>query len=116
MEFTVRRGETLTILLDDMDGIADTVASVEAHLRPGTIAPARPFAAEDAVAVFTVAPRAAEDIDDVAGWSLTLSAATTDGLALGSYVVDARILFEGGTELVTDPIAGRVIEPATVRA
>lgn len=116
MEFVLKRGATLTILLDDMDGIAPNVASVVAHLRPGTVSPARPAATLPAVAVFAVAAREAEGVGDVPGWALTLTAEQTDDLALGAYVVDARIIFAGGAEHVTDPIAGRVIEPATVRA
>lgn len=115
MEFTVKRGETLTILLDDIDGIAPDVGSVTARLRPGIASKRAVDPDAEAVADFEVAARAAEG-DDPAGWSLILSAATTAGIASGYYLVDARLVMDAGTEIVTDPLAVRMTEPATVRA
>lgn len=115
MIFEVKRGETLTIYLDDMDGIAGEVAAVTAQLRPGiaskrAVDPARP-----AAATFSVEDRAAAG-GDPAGWTLTLGAATTAGVAAGYYLADARLAIDGGAnEIVTDPLAIRIVEPATVR-
>lgn len=115
MEFVVKRGETLTILLDDMDGIAGEVTEVTARLRPGIASRRAVDPDVAAVADFAVTPRAA-DGDDPAGWSLILSATATASIAAGFYLVDARLAMDGGTEIVTDPLAIRVTEPATVRA
>jgi hypothetical protein len=115
MEFVVKRGETLTILLDDMDGIAAEVASVTARLRPGIASKRAVDPDEPAEADFAVVSRAAEG-NDPAGWGLILSATTTAGIATGFYMVDARLVMDGGTEIVTDPLAIRVTEPATVRS
>ena len=41
---------------------------------------------------------------------------STAGIATGYYLVDARLVMDGGTEIVTDPLAVRMTEPATVRA
>lgn len=114
MDYILKRGETLTIFLDDMDGIAPDVESVTARLRPGIASKRAVDPDAAAVADFDVVPRAAEG-DDPAGWSLTLSAATTAGIDTGFYLVDARLVMDGGTEIVTDPLAIRMTEPATVR-
>jgi hypothetical protein len=114
---TLKRGETWTILLDDMDGIvAADVTGIAADLRPGSLMPPRAHPAKPKVASFAVAPRASAGADDPAGWTLTLSDESSADVPVGSYVVDARLTFAGGTVLVTDPLPIRCVEPATVPA
>lgn len=115
MEFSCKRGETLTILLDDMDGVAPEIASVTADLRPGIASRRAVDPDQDAAASFVVSPNAADGVNP-AGWAFVLSAEATAAIPTGFYLVDARLVVDGGTEIVTDPLAIRVTEPATERA
>lgn len=112
---TVKRGQTIRIILDDLDGIAGDVVEVLADLRSANRSTRLPDPVP-AAASFTVAPRAAgASADDPAGWWLTIDAATCDDLAVGFYLVDARLSFGADDDAVTDPLAVEIVEPATVR-
>ncbi|KTE24475.1 MULTISPECIES: hypothetical protein [unclassified Sphingopyxis] len=115
---SLRRGETWTILLDDVDGtIAADVVAITADLRRGILTPPKVHpVGKPKVASFEIAARASEGQGDPAGWTLTLSDEASALVPAGGYVVDARLTFAGGTVLVTDPLPIRCVEPATVPA
>jgi hypothetical protein len=109
--FTYQRGETISLALDAVTGDPASVGAVTAQLKfvpPGrTVVPAGALAA----ATFAVSTRAAT-IDYPAGWTLTISAATSAALSVGNYLADARLNVGTGV-VITDQIAVRIKEPVT---
>lgn len=115
MEVQLRRGETLRIYLDDPDGIGEQVTAIAADLREGSGWPGpRCHTASPVAATFVVEPREAEG-ERPAGWTLELDAEQTIGLPIRTLVIDARLSLAGGDVVLTDLVAVRVVEPATVR-
>lgn len=109
--FTYQRGETILLALDAVSGDPLTVGAVTAQLK--AVPPGRTTipAGATVAASFSVTPRAATT-DSPAGWTLTIPASASAGLAAGSYLADARL--EVGTGIViTDQIAIRLREPVT---
>jgi len=109
--YIFQRGETILVALDAVEGDPLLITSVAAKmraLRPGkrTIDAGAPVAA-----TFDVSAReAAGDLPP--GWTLTIDEATSAGLAVGSYLADAKLAFAGGT-FITEPITIQITEPAT---
>ena len=109
--YTFQRGETVSIALDAVQGDPATVTSVTAALKP--VAAGRTLVDPGATvaATFSVSNRAAAG-NIPAGWTLTLSAAISAGLAAGTYLADARLVVAGGVT-ITEPVAIRMIDAVT---
>jgi hypothetical protein len=104
--YIYQRGETISLALDAVSGDPASVSAISAKLKavpPGrtTVPASAPVAAS-----FAIASRAAAG-DIPAGWTLTISAATSAGLAPGAYLADARLEVAGGV-IVTDSVALRI--------
>jgi hypothetical protein len=98
-----QRGETVSLALDCVTGDPLAVTSISAGMK--AVAPGRTSVSAGApvAAVFAVSPRAAQG-DIPPGWTLTIDAATSAALAVGSYLADAALTVAGGviiTESVT---------------
>lgn len=114
MDASIKRGETLRIYLDDPDGLAARVTAIAADLRPGTVWPHNVSQSSPAVATLEVERREAEGHQS-GGWTFTLGPEATLALPVRSLVIDARLTLDSGDVVVTEAVALRVIEPATVR-
>ena len=106
--YTFQRGETVSLALDALAGDALTVTAISAKMK--AVAPGRTgvSASTPVAAVFAIVPRAASG-DIAAGWTLTIDAATSTGLAVGNYLADARLQVAGGV-VITNAIAIRIVE------
>lgn len=105
--FTVQRGETLSLALDDLDGIAGTVTGIVSTLRAwqfnGPVG--------DDLATLAVTTRAAAD-GNPGGWTVTLSATQCAALEPGVYAVDARLTIGSGV-IKKGPIVFTLVEAVT---
>lgn len=110
--YTFRRGATILIALDVEEGDADTVDTVTASMKMLRPARTKIDPGEPVAATFTVVERpAAGDVAE--GWTLSVSAADSEELEVGEYVVDAALTI-GSTVIKTDAIVIVIEEPATV--
>lgn len=113
LTFKLTRGETFSLALEELD-LADLAgATCRADLKlarnggaPGDAAPV--------AAAFTVAASAEVVPGGGSGFVLTLTAAQTDDLAIGNYVVDAKIALPSGHVEVADLQRVTVQERVTV--
>ena len=103
--YTFHRGETLLLALDAITGDPATVTAISAAIKP--VAAGR--SGVDASAPATALSVA---VNGVAGWTLTLSAASCATLVPGSYIADARLTVGTGV-IITDPVAIRIVEAVT---
>jgi hypothetical protein len=106
--YVFQRGETIILALDAVEGDTGAVSAIAVKLKrvpPGRTSPPlyEPVAAD-----FTIVPRAANG-EVPAGWTLTIDAVTSSGLAPGAYMADAA-LSVGAAVIVTDPVAVRIRE------
>lgn len=106
--YIFQRGETISLALDALSGDPASVTAIAAKLKavpPGrTTAPASaPIAAS-----FTITNRAASGAE-LAGWTLTVAAATSATLTPGAYLADARLSVGAGV-IVTESVAIRLRE------
>ena len=109
--YTFQRGETVSIALDAVQGDPLTVSSVTAAMKPVAAGRSMVDPGAAVAATFTVTSRvAAAGIP--AGWTLTLGAAVSVGLAAGTYLADARLVVSGGVT-ITEPVAIRMIDAVT---
>lgn len=101
--YIFQRGETIQLALDAVAGDRAAVSAVTAHMK--AVPPGRSGvdATTPVAAAFSISPRAAQDAVP-AGWTLTIDAATSAGLAAGSYIADARLQVAGGV-VITDGVA-----------
>jgi hypothetical protein len=111
-----QRGETISVMLEAV-GATDAdlafVQSVAAVLKPASAGRAVPPRDTPAAATFSVAQHGGDVGQGVAaGWTLTLSAETSDTLEPGSYVTNASLTLVGGTVVKTEPLFIR-IDPST---
>ncbi len=106
--FTFQRGETILLALDAVDGDPALVTSITANIKAVPAGRTMAPASAPVVASFAIANRAATGAIP-AGWTLSLSAAQSAGLAPGAYVADARLTVADGV-IITDPVAIRVRE------
>lgn len=104
--YTFQRGETISIALDAVTGDPHAVTTISAVMKALPIG--RTTLPDDApvAASFVITPRAAEG-ENPAGWTLTLAASVSAGLAPGNYLADARLSIAGGV-IVTEPVAIRI--------
>jgi hypothetical protein len=104
--YTFQRGETVSLALDAVTGDPLSVTSISAVMK--AVPPGRTSVSQDApvAATFTISSRAAMG-DIPPGWTLTISAATSAGLAPGAYITDARLVVGGGV-VMTEPVAIRI--------
>jgi hypothetical protein len=104
--FVYQRGETISLALDAVSGDPAGVSIISAQLK--AVPPGRTSvpAGAPVAASFTVAPRA--DSGGIPpGWTMTIPAATSAGLASGSYLADARLEVAGGV-IITESVALRL--------
>lgn len=113
MTFRLTRGETFSLAIEELDQADLTGAECRADLKlarnGGAPGDAAPVAAE-----FTVTASDAVVPGGGGGWVLTLGAVTTIDLAVGNYVVDARIALPSGHVEVADLQRVQVVERVTV--
>ncbi len=104
--YIFQRGETISIALDAVTGDPLSVTSVSAVMKALPIG--RTTLPDDAAiaASFVITPRLAEG-DVPAGWTLTIPAAVSAGLAPGAYLADARLELAAGV-VVTEAVAIRI--------
>ena len=102
--FVIRRGETLTFVVEALTGDPLLVSGVSAKMK--SVQPGRqtlmPGAEVPLAATFTAASLPATT-GFRGGWSLGLSAAQTLALAAGLYLVDASFTVDGNT-IIDGPI------------
>ncbi|MFN3930853.1 MAG: hypothetical protein ACK4JY_03805 [Brevundimonas sp.] len=113
MTFKLTRGETFSLALEELDLADLTGATCRADLKlsrnggaPGDEAPV--------AAAFTVVPSTETVPGGGAGFILTIDAALTEDLAIGNYVVDARIALPSGHVEIADLQKVTVQERVTV--
>lgn len=104
--YTFQRGETISIALDAMTGDPAQVTAISAAMK--AVLPGRSGVPDGApvAASFSVTPRAAQG-ELPPGWTLTIPASISAGLAPGGYLADARLDVAGGI-IVTEPVAIRI--------
>lgn len=91
-----RVGEDLALALDVLEGQAQQAAAVTAAIKPALVDENRLALDDDAPSVtMAVAPQS----DPAGGWTISLTAVQTAGLAPGLYGIDARIDVAGGVVL-----------------
>jgi hypothetical protein len=105
---TCQRGETISLALDAVTGDPLLVTAISAGMK--AVAPGRTgvSAGTPIAAAFTINPRPAHG-DIPPGWNLTIDAATSAALAVGTYLADARIEVGGGV-VITEAVAISVRE------
>jgi hypothetical protein len=102
-QFSFQRGETIALALDALTGDPALVSSISAVMK--AVAPGRSHPAPGApvAATFSAALRAADGTIP-AGWTLTIPAQISAGLAPGPYVADARLTLPNGDITISDSI------------
>lgn len=110
--YTGRRGETLSFVISTPLGTDLTGWDATCQMRPHkarkrVIDPDEELSAELAVSSF------AGDDDYGPGWYFTLTEEVSLDLALGTYILDARIVPPGGEAEYSDYWLLRLIEPVT---
>lgn len=113
MTYKLARGETFTLAIEELDGVDLDGATCRADLKAARNGGAPGDQAEVA-ASFTVTASDAVVPSGGAGWVLALSATATTGLAVGNYVVDAKIELASGFVEVADLQRVQVVERVTV--
>ena len=109
--YTFQRGETVLLALDAVQGDPLTVTSVTAAMKP--VAAGRSMidpAAAVAATVVVTSRTAGGGLP--AGWTLTIPAAVSAGLAGGTYLADAKLIVAGAVT-ITEPVAIRMIDAVT---
>jgi hypothetical protein len=104
--YIFQRGETILLALDAVTGDPLSVTAISAVLK--AVPPGRTGVPDGApvAATFSISPRAAQG-DIPPGWTLSIPAATSSGLAAGAYLADARLELASGV-IVTEPVAIRI--------
>ncbi len=113
MTFRLTRGETFSLALEELDGVDLDGATCRADLKAARNGGAPGDQAEVA-ASFTVTASTEVVPGGGAGWVLTLPAPATTGLAVGNYVVDAKIELASGFVEVADLQRVQVVERVTI--
>ncbi len=106
--YIFQRGETISLALDAVSGDPLAVTAISASAK--AVAPGRTSvsAGTPVAAAFNISPRAA--VGDIPpGWTLTIPATVSAGLAAGAYLADARIEVGSGV-VVTESVALRIKE------
>ncbi len=101
--YIFQRGETISLALDAVTGDPATVSSISAAMKAVAAGRTGVSAAAPVAATFAVTARPAAD-GVPAGWTLTIGAATSAGLAVGSYLADAKLNVAGGV-IITESVA-----------
>jgi len=112
LTFKMTRGESFSLALEELDRADLTGAACRADLKAARNGGA-PGDSSPVAAAFTVT--AAQEVvpGGGGGWVLTLDAVQTEGLAVGSYVVDAKITLPSGFVKVADLQRVMVMERVT---
>ena len=101
----------MSLALDAVQGDPATVSSVTAAMKPIAAGRSMIDPAAAVSATFTVSNRAASG-GLPGGWTLTIPAATSAGLAGGTYLADAKLIV-GSSVTITEPVAIRMIDAVT---
>lgn len=109
--YTFQRGETVLLALDAVQGDPSTVTGITAAMKPVAAGRTMVDPAAAVAATFAVTTRAAAG-GLPGGWTLTIPAATSAGLAGGTYLADAKLVI-GGAVTITEPVAVRMIDAVT---
>jgi hypothetical protein len=109
--YTFQRGETVSLALDAVQGDVASVSSVTAALKPLSAGRTMVDPGAAVAATFSVSNRAAAG-SIPSGWTLTIPAAVSAGLAAGTYLADAKLSVAGGVT-ITEPVAVRMIDAVT---
>lgn len=111
--YAFKRGETISLSLDLVEGESEEIASIEASLRrisPG----AEELQPDDRVyGDFDIVWRPSTS-SEVAGWTLTYMDEDSELLDLGYYEIDARLEVGSGLQ-ISNSVVIRIIEPATLK-
>lgn len=108
---TIRAGETLSIALVATAGDPAQITEFRAVLKKLGVNNALPTTASPEAAVFSAS--ASQNVTPgYPGYTLTLSAAQTEGLAPGMYATDARFRVAGGV-IITEPVLIAIRAPVT---
>ena len=115
MAYSFPRGETIAVIAQVVAGDPTIVTSQTAALRPSMPTdPTQVDPSQAAAASFTVSLNAAaSDGSYPAFWLLLMSASTSAGLAIGTYLADLRLNFADGSVWISPPIQITITEPAT---
>jgi hypothetical protein len=109
--YAFQRGETVSLALDAVQGDPATVSAISAAMKPVLAGRSVVDQSAAVAATFGVTSRIASG-NIPAGWTLTIPAATSAGLAAGTYLADAKLTVGGGIT-ITEPIAIRMIDAVT---
>ncbi len=109
--YTFQRGETVLLALDAVQGDPLTVTSVTAAMKPVAAGRTMIDPAVAVAATFVVTTRVAVG-GMPGGWTLTIPAAVSVGLAGGTYLTDAKLVIAGAVT-ITEPVAIRMIDAVT---
>ena len=109
--FRFRRGETIALPLDAVRGDPGMVTEIRAELRKMQPGGGVDHAGAPA-AVFEVETRAASP-GSFAGWTFTLDADVSGGLAIGKYRADARLAIDDDVSF-SEQVEIVISEPVTV--
>lgn len=106
--YIFQRGETIALALDAVTGDPLAVTGITAHMK--AVPPGRSGvdANTPVAAAFSVSLRTMQDAP-TAGWTLTIDAATSAGLAVGPYLADARLQIGTGV-VITEAVAMTIRE------
>lgn len=108
---TYQRGETVTFRLAATDADIATVVGLPTSDLKAMVKNNVPSETAPVVVSLSVAVAGAEGTVS-AGWTISLSAAQTLGLATGRYVTDVRIVTGGGV-FITSPLAFTIVDAVT---
>lgn len=89
-----RIGEDIAVALDAVAGDPATVTAISAKMKPAKVSANRFVLDDNSTGIsMTVTAQGA------AGWLVSLANATTVGLAVGIYGIDAKLTIAGGIEM-----------------
>lgn len=97
------RGETISLAIDAPTGDVGLVTAFSAKMKAVPWGQTEPLPTDPVAAEFAVAAYPAAG-DEPAGWTLTIAAGVSAGLAPGTYHADAKVTVAGGV-IISDPVA-----------
>ena len=109
--YIYQRGETISLALDAVSGDPTGVTAITAQVKAVPAGRTMVPAGAPVAATFVPVARAASG-DVPAGWTLTISAATSATLTAGLYQADARLVIAAGV-IITDAVSIRIRDAVT---
>lgn len=111
--YPIPRGSTVSLFVEAVSGDPTTATSPVAKAKPVS-SPLSPAPDSTVAAVLTITPVAAAASGDVGpGWTITLTAIQTAGLAAGFYMLDFACT-AAGAEIVIAPVLLQVTNAISV--